>query len=479
MHRDARPTRRGSPRLASGLLGVALLAGGLAASLGAPASGATDTGTPPPTAFILVDAGSGAVITARHPHEALPPASTAKIMTALVGIERIPPNATIRVSTNAANREAMKIGMQAGTAWPFSQAMASLMMVSANDAAYAVAEAAGGGSISGFAAAANATARRYGMRDSTFGDPAGLTDTTSYNGGPKVSAYDLAIATRNALRVPAIAKWADTRTYDFTDASGRHHQLESHDKFLPGNTYGYEGANGFKTGYTEIAGHTFVATAKRNGRQCIAVILGSSDSGYTWAASLLDQCWARPKVSTTGTFLPPVAVSPYASRATERATFTQLALGNTGAKLAATAAGTAHPGPQTQTQTATVNPLVASPVASTTPATTPAATSPSKHHGLLTPMRIAFVLFLVLAAAFVLRRRAVKRQRARRIARRRARAKAMRSGSLPVVDGRYRTGTRVGQPVESRVRVARTHIDLTEEERPPVRRSRTSGPRNP
>jgi hypothetical protein len=58
----------------------------------------------------------------------------------------------------------------------------------------------------------------------------------------------------------------------------------------------------------------------------------------------------------------------------------------------------------------------------------------------------------------------VKRQRARRIARQRARAKAMRSGSLPVVDGKYRTGMRVGPPVESRVRVKRNYIDLTDDD---------------
>jgi hypothetical protein len=74
------------------------------------------------------------------------------------------------------------------------------------------------------------------------------------------------------------------------------------------------------------------------------------------------------------------------------------------------------------------------------------------------------VLVVILAVAFVLRRRAVKKQRARRIARR-ARAKAMRSGSLPVVDGKYRTGTRVGPPEDSGVRVARSHIDIPAEER--------------
>jgi len=66
----------------------------------------------------------------------------------------------------------------------------------------------------------------------------------------------------------------------------------------------------------------------------------------------------------------------------------------------------------------------------------------------------------------------VKQQRARRIARQRARAKAMRSGSLPVVDGRYRTGMRVGPPLESQVKVKRTMIDLTELERAEAERGR-------
>jgi D-alanyl-D-alanine carboxypeptidase len=354
--------------------------------------------------------------------------------------------------------------------------MASMMMVSANDAAYAVAETVGG-SISGFAADLNATAKRYGMRDSTFGDPAGLTDGTSYEGGPKVSAYDLAIAARNALTVPAIARWADTRTYDFTDPSGTHHQLTNHDKFLPGNGFGYEGANGFKTGYTEVADHTLVATAKRNGRQCIAVILGATDSGYTWAASLLDKCWEQPAVATTGVRLPPVAVSPYGTRVSARAAFTKIAVGSTGAALAKTAPTTpTTAAPTTSTRPASPPPTAARANPPTKPAAaaltqTPVVTAPiaaqraAQHSGgFLSPTRVAFLFIVLLAACVFLRRRAVKRQRARRIARQRARAKAMRSGSLPVVDGKYRTGMRVGPPVESRVRVKRNYIDLTDEE---------------
>jgi D-alanyl-D-alanine carboxypeptidase len=434
-----------------------MLVAGFVASSEFPAHAVESTGTPPPEAYILVDAGTGAIITGRNMHEALPPASTAKIMTALVAVERLPPNAKIPVSQNASVRESMRIGMEPGSKWSFKDAMASLMLVSANDAAYAIAEKVGG-SIPGFAKDANEAAQRFGMRDSTFGDPAGLTDGTSYEGGPKVSAYDLAIAARNALTVPAIAKWADTRTYSFTDPTGVHHELDNHNKFLPGNGFGYAGANGFKTGWTEVADHTLVATAKRNGRECIAVILGSSDSGYTWAASLLDKCWLKPAIATTGKKLPPVAVSPYARRAADKAAFTSLA----GVKLAASKKKATRKAatPGTPPTAAAHNVAAATTAAADT-------TAPAKHSspGLLSPSRLIWWLLLILAVAFFFRRRAVKKQRARRIARQRARAKAMRSGSLPVVDGRYRTGTRIGPPLEGAVRLARDDIDLTELER--------------
>jgi D-alanyl-D-alanine carboxypeptidase (penicillin-binding protein 5/6) len=493
MRAPAGPARSRALRRGGGLLALTLLVTGL---FGASLPPAHADGSPPPEAFILVDAKTGSIITGRHVHEALSPASTAKIMTALVAVERLPPDARIHVSSDAAGREAMKIGMPAGSSWPFKDAMASMMMVSANDAAYAVAESAAG-SISGFAKDANETARRYGMRDSTFGDPAGLTDETSYKGGPKTSAYDLAIATRNALTVPAIAHWAGTTDYEFTDPSGLHHTLHNHDKFLPNNGFGYVGANGFKTGYTELAQHSLVATAKRGGRECIAVILGAVDGGYTWAASLLDQCWVKPRVATTGRFLPPIAVSPYASRTAARAGFARVALGRKAAQHEVSAAPTtttpstaggghastpsapagnaAAAGHNTDNTSNTVGTAAAANAAreiNTTPAVV--RTLGLGGGGLLTSTRFILVVIVFLVVAFALRRRAVRNQRARRIARQRARAKAMRSGSLPVVDGKYRTGTRVGPPDDSGVRVARSHIDIPAEERRRHSRSRNS-----
>jgi serine-type D-Ala-D-Ala carboxypeptidase (penicillin-binding protein 5/6) len=463
MHGDARPVPRRTHRVTGALAAVAVLVAGFVATLGAPADAET-AGVPPPEAFILVDAHTGAIITARNVHEALPPASTVKIMTALGAVERLPPTARIPVSTNAANREAMKIGMQVGTRWSFTDAMASLMMVSANDSAYALAERVGG-SVKGFAADLNSMAHRYGMRDSTFGDPAGLSDGTAYDGGPKVSAYDLAIAARNALTVPAIAHWADTKSYEFTDPTGMHHQLDNHNKFLPDNGFGYVGANGFKTGYTEAAQHSLVATAKRGGRQCIAVILGSSDSGYTWAASLLDQCWKKPAVATTGAKLPPIAVSPYATRAAAKSGFTNLAVGQAKLAVKSTPAKAATPTAPVAQTNSNSNRGASKLAAATDATTTPASTETHHKPGLLAPSRLIWWFLLIAAVAVFLRRRAVKKQRARRIARQRARAKAMRSGSLPVVDGRYRTGMRIGPPLESGVQVERTYVDLTELER--------------
>ena len=190
------------------------------------------------------------------------------------------------------------------------------------------------------------------------------------------------------------------------------------------------------------------------------MILDSSDSGYTWASSLLDQCWKKPRVATTGKVLPPIAVSPYESRSAAKTGFTKLA--NVSLASASKKTETAS----TPTTVAEKNDAAATPSAAAS--TTAATASPtSKHHspGLLAPSRLIWWFLLVLAVGFFFRRRAVKKQRARRIARQRARAKAMRSGSLPVVDGRYRTGMRTGPPLESQVRVAREDIDLNELER--------------
>src|SRR5439155_3717885 len=115
-------------------------------------------------------------------------------------------------------------------------------MVSANDAAYALAEAASG-NLSTFADDANAAAARYGMVDSRFADPAGFDDGAAFGGGSRVSASDLAIGARNVLSVPYLAAMAGSSKYTFDGPDGHAHDLYNHDKLLAR----YAGAPGLKT----------------------------------------------------------------------------------------------------------------------------------------------------------------------------------------------------------------------------------------
>jgi D-alanyl-D-alanine carboxypeptidase len=272
-------------------------------------------------------------------------------------------------------------------------------------------------------------------------DPAGLDTYASYKAGPYMSALDLAIVTRNALAVPAIAKWAALRDYAFTDPNGVQRTLLNHNKMLPGASYQYLGSTGFKTGFTNRAQHTLVATATRDGRTLIAVILGAPDSGYLKAAQLLDSGFAMPADAPAfnDITLPPVAVTTYAERASGQEAFALL-----GSAPAVT--GTANLPP------ASIQPLSQAPRAA---APVPTVVVAEASSGPLSLRNVVIVLLLIGATTFFLRRRAVKRQRARRMAARKRRMAAIRSGGLPVVDGRYRPGLRMGPPVESHVHVRR------------------------
>ena len=461
-------------RRASAALAALIVALSLQGAVTATAAGAAPA-SPEPAAWIVVDADTGKVLAAKDPHTPLPPASTAKIMTALTAVERLPADAVVPVSELAAAQPASKMTMLPGEQWPLDQVLASVLMVSANDAAYALAEATSG-SLEGFADALSVTAARYGMKDSTLSDPAGFDDAASFRGGPRMSAFDVAIATRNALAVPQLAYLAALPELDFTDPSGKPRNLVNHNKLLAGATAAYTGSTGFKTGYTLQAGHTLVATASREGRTIIAIILNTYDA-YGWAWQLLDQGFAIPAGDAgTGEKLPPVRVNPYAERRADQLAFIRLTKGDaaatgagsttTVAPVASTsasptassaAAGLTDATASTTAVTTDATATTTSPTRSSSGARSSSGSEPSSSKGSITsPRNLTIFFLLLLATLFVLRRRAVKRQRARRLARRRATSEMMRRGGLPVVDGRYRTGTRTGPPVQSNVRVARS-----------------------
>ncbi|MCU1459694.1 MAG: D-alanyl-D-alanine carboxypeptidase [Actinomycetia bacterium] len=386
----------------------------------------TTTAEPVPASYILVDADSGTVLLAKSERDVRYPASTIKLLTALSALQHVSMNDTLPISDLTSSRPAMKIGMHTGEQWKASDVFESLMLVSANDAAYALAEKAGG-TVTNFAVETNAYAKALGMRDTTFKDPAGLDDSSATLGGSTTSAYDLAIAARNVLAVPALAEMAKQQTFKFTGPDGVHHTLTSHDTFLKQ----YNGANGLKTGFTSKAGRGFVASATRNGRTMIAVVLGVYDYN-SWAARLLDQGFATPTgAAGINEKLPPVVASTLDAR---NALLTSLprALGGPKLQTAAATAGSATTAP---TSTTAASSTTAAGTTTAGSGTAPRTTASSGSSGGGLPLgTIAIVLLVLLTIAFFARRAQVKRRRKVRLARQRALAVARRRNMIDIVE---------------------------------------------
>ena len=224
--------------------------------------------------------------------------------------------------------------MQAGTRWPFDQAMASLMMVSANDAAYAVA---GDGRRQHHRLRRRAQRDRAPLRHARQhvrrpGRPHRRHVVRRRTEGQRVRPRD-----RGAQRAHRARDRAAGPTRRRTTSPTRRActtQLTNHDKFLPDNGFGYEGANGFKTGLHRgrrpHAGRHRQAQRPPVHRGDPRVRRQRLHVGGVAARQVLAEAAGRDNGTTR---LPPVAVSPYATRVAAKAGFTNLAVGT--GKLAA------------------------------------------------------------------------------------------------------------------------------------------------
>ncbi|HEX6475735.1 MAG TPA: serine hydrolase, partial [Acidimicrobiales bacterium] len=242
-----------------------------------------------PRAWVVVDADTGNVVNAADDHTPMRPASISKVLTAIIATQQLPPDAVVPVSPVAAGTESVNLGMKVGQIWTFTDTLHAMLMLSANDAATALAERVSG-SREAFGAQMDRTAAALHLVDHpVLHDPAGLDDQFSVVGGNLISAYDLAIIARTALAIPAISQIVDLREYRFTAPDGVVHVIRNVDRGLDL----YPGAIGIKTGYTKAAGDTYMAAATRNGRTMVAVVLGSPDINRS-ASALLDLGFASP-----------------------------------------------------------------------------------------------------------------------------------------------------------------------------------------
>jgi D-alanyl-D-alanine carboxypeptidase len=230
-------------------------------------------------AAIVIDAATGAVLYERDSHVPLHPASLTKMVTALTAIERAPLDRIVRVS-HPIDVTPVLIGLEPGDELPLEQALYGLLLNSGNDAALAIAESVGDGSVERFVGWMNELAGKLGLKDTHFVNPHGLDAE-----GHLSSAYDLAIIGRALMQQPVLARIVAQDRHDY---DGQVHWAFKTRNPLLGV---YDGVDGIKTGFDDLAGLCLVATATRDGRRAIAVVMHSNQYGAD-AASLLDYAFA-------------------------------------------------------------------------------------------------------------------------------------------------------------------------------------------
>lgn len=212
----------------------------------------------------VMDSATHRVLYGREENAKVPMASTTKIMTALLALESGRTEDIVTASAKAASMPKVHLGMRAGYQYKLNDLLHSLMLESHNDTAVAIAEHLGG-SVEGFAALMNQKAAALGMTQTHFVTPNGLDAEGHYS-----TASDMCLLASYAVKNSSFVRLVQTKSYRFSDHSGKHiYSLSNKDAFL---SY-YEGALGIKTGFTGKAGYCFVGAAKRNNQILVSSVL--------------------------------------------------------------------------------------------------------------------------------------------------------------------------------------------------------------
>jgi D-alanyl-D-alanine carboxypeptidase (penicillin-binding protein 5/6) len=262
--------------------------------------------------WLVADAGTGDVLAARDPHGRFYPASTLKTLTLLTLAPLLDPAQVVAGTAEDENIEGSRVGLVVGGQYPVALLFQALVLQSGNDAANALARAAGG--VEATVAAMNGTAEDIGAYDTIAGTPSGLDVA-----GQSSSPYDLALIFRALLDNPVTAAVLTTPTAQMPPVPGRSpgYQIQNQNPLLTT----YPGNLGGKTGFTDAARHTFVTAAERNGRRLVVSVMATENvplRAADQAALLLDWGFAVPPGARgVGTLvrsgaLPPI--SPTAER---------------------------------------------------------------------------------------------------------------------------------------------------------------------
>ncbi len=226
-------------------------------------------------AAVVIDGATEKILYAKNPHWKLQPASTTKLVTAMVALDRLNPDSTITISENAANTPSVSPHLRAGEKFTVRDVLHLALMRSINGAAVALAEAVAG-SEDRFATMMNEKASLLGAENTWFVNATGLPGPGQY-----ITAFDLAKVMREALKYPMIRDIIGTKVKEVSSEGGRRMVIKNTDHLL----WSDDELIGGKTGYTRAAGHCFVCAAKRGQSTLITAVLGEHVRDYLWQDS--------------------------------------------------------------------------------------------------------------------------------------------------------------------------------------------------
>lgn len=241
---------------------------------------------------IVMDVDTGAILYSKNVNEPLYPASTTKLMTALLVVENCQMDEVVTFSDSAIDNTewgSSRIGIKKGEQLTVEQCLYGLLLGSANEVAYALAEHVGG-DLGSFVEMMNERASELGCTHTHFVNASGLPDSEHY-----VSAYDLALIAREFFSNETLCMISGCSRYVIptTNKTDEERPLENHHKMIGQKKYAYEGIIGGKTGFTTDARQTLVTAAQRDGMKLVCVVMkDESPYQFTDTAELLDYGFA-------------------------------------------------------------------------------------------------------------------------------------------------------------------------------------------
>ena len=229
---------------------------------------------------ILMDADTGAILYAKNIHQKEYPASTTKILTTLIASERCSMDEIVDFSYDAVHDidpGSNHIAIDPGEQLTMEECLNAILIRSANEVSFAVAEHISGTTWQDFGPIMNERARELGCVDSHFVNPNGLPNEDHYT-----SAYDLAMIGRAFFANEALCKMTMTHMLHILPSERQPDDIMEVNKMelIPGGKYAYPYLVGCKTGYTDVARSTLVSCAEKDGLKLICVVMKDENPNY-------------------------------------------------------------------------------------------------------------------------------------------------------------------------------------------------------